>query len=263
MSFKRVSIVGAGVMGEAMIKCLLRTGFAADAITICEKRSERSVELQERYQVKAGSVAGSDLVILAVKPQDAGVTLSEIKADLAPGALLISLLAGVKTKKIESATEPRVRVVRVMPNTPVLLGQGVAAVAQGRSATSEDAKWVCALFATSGVATEVSEDVMDAVTATSGSGPAYFFKFVESMIAGAIKLGLSTAEAKLLAEQTLIGAARMVEAAGKDVAQLRAEVTSPNGTTAAALASLESSNIDDVIFQAMQAARNRSIELSE
>lgn len=263
MSFARVSIVGAGVMGEAMINCLIRTGFAVDAITICEKRSERVADLHNRYGVKAGEVAGSDLVILAVKPQDALATLRQIKEDLAPGALLISLLAGVKTEKIEAATETKVRVVRVMPNTPVLLGEGAAAVARGSSATSHDAKWVCELFATSGVATEVSEDAMDAVTATSGSGPAYFFRFVESMISGAIKLGLSPAEAKLLAEQTLIGAARMVAAAGKDVAQLRAEVTSPNGTTAAALASFESSNIDEVIFQAMQAARNRSIELSD
>ena len=263
MAFTKVGIIGAGVMGEAMIVGLSRSGFAGNSIVIREKRAERVSALSSKYGVEAGSLAECDLLILAVKPQDAISTLAEIKGEVKSGALLVSLLAGTKTVKIESALGSGVRVVRVMANTPLLLGKGAAAVTKGSGATSADVAWVIELLSKSGVAIEVSEDLMDAVTATSGSGPAYVFRFVEAMVAAGVKLGLSESDATLLANETLIGAAKMVEESGKDVGTLRANVTSPNGTTAAALASMEASGFEELIYNAMKAARDRSIELSE
>lgn len=263
MAFEKAAIVGAGVMGEAMIVGLIRNGFAAGSITIREKRSDRVAQLQSQYGVASGLLADSDLIFLAVKPQDAVATVAEINGELKDGALLVSLLAGTKSAKLEAGLNGSIRVVRVMPNTPLLLGKGAAGVAKGSRASDSDLDWVISFLSTSGIAIEVSEDEMDSVTAMSGSGPAYFFRFVEAMIKAGKRLGLSDGEAKTLAEHTLIGAAKMVEESGKDVATLRENVTSPNGTTAAALNSFESSEFDEVVFKAMKAARDRSIELSQ
>ncbi|MEY3710261.1 MAG: hypothetical protein RLZZ99_82 [Actinomycetota bacterium] len=262
MAFNTAAIMGAGVMGEAMIVSLLRSGLKADAILIREKRAERLAELIDRYGVSTGSLADCDLVIVAVKPQDVDATLTELAKEISEKTLVISLLAGIKSAKFEEGLKPDTRVVRVMPNTPLLLGQGASGVARGKHAIDSDIEWVISLLNNSGVAIEVSEDLMDAVTATSGSGPAYVFRFVEAMLAAAIELGLGEVEAALLVKETLIGAAKMIADSGKDVATLRQNVTSPNGTTAAALASFNDSDIDGIVLRAMRAARDRSIELS-
>ena len=155
-----------------------------------------------------------------------------------------------------------VRVVRVMPNTPLLISNGMSAVAGGSRATDEDLKWVEKLLTGSGKVLVLEEDLMDVVTATSGSGPAYFFGFVEAMINAAVKLGLSSDDAKLLVVQTLVGSAAMLNESGKDAKTLRENVTSPKGTTAAALAVFESEKWGEIVYEAMKAARDRSIELS-
>ena len=263
MNFNKVGILGVGVMGEAMITGLIRIGFDPHSVIIREKRAERCVQLEEKYGVSQDSLKDCSLIFLAVKPQDLDLALAEIAKELTGDVLIISLLAGTTTSRIESALGERARVIRVMPNTPLLLGKGAAGLAKGVRATSSDLTWALSFFAGSGMAIEVAEEQMDAVTATSGSGPAYFFKLVESMISAASRLGMSESEAKVLASQTLIGAAKMVEESGTDVATLRANVTSPNGTTAAALSSLEQANFDTVIYEAMKAARDRSIELSK
>ena len=262
MAISRVTIVGAGVIGEAMIHALNRIGLQNSEITIKEKRKERSEELIVRFGVSNGELQRSQAILLAVKPQDLEKTLIEIGPEISDGTLVVSLLAGIKSARIENLLGARARVVRVMPNTPLLMGLGMSAISGGKSATGEDVAWVESLLSKSGATLVADEELMDAVTATSGSGPAYFFGFVEAMIEGAKKLGLKEDDAKLLVSQTLLGAAKMVSESGKDAKTLRENVTSPNGTTAAALAVFDSSKWHEIVFEAMKAARDRSQELS-
>lgn len=262
MAISKVAIVGAGVMGEAMIHALNRIGLKSSEITIREKRKEREEELIRKYGVESGSLSGSQAVLLAVKPQDLEKTLSEVGTELSDGALVVSLLAGIKSARIEEFLGAKARVVRVMPNTPLLMGVGMSVISGGKSAKREDVEWVESLFSKSGATLVVNEDLMDAVTATSGSGPAYFFGFVEAMIEGAQRLGLKEDDAKILVSQTLLGASKMVNESDKDAKTLRENVTSPSGTTAAALSVFDSNKWQEIVFEAMKAARDRSQELS-
>ena len=262
MAYLRPAVIGAGVMGEAIISSLLRIGFEPSVITIREKRPERAKELVDKYGVSAGSIEECDVLLLAIKPQDVENTLTSLRSEYAEGALLVSLLAGVKAAKIESLVDSSVRVVRVMPNTPLLISNGMSAIAATVRATESDISWVKKLLESSGKAIVVSEDQMDAVTATSGSGPAYFFAFVEAMTKAAQRLGLNEEDAKVLVSQTFLGAATMLDESGKDAETLRENVTSPKGTTAAALSEFERANLEELVYKAMQAARDRSIELS-
>jgi len=262
MAFSKIAIVGAGVMGEGVINSLLTAGIKSNAIVIRDKRTERVDELVKKYGVISGHIHEADAVILAVKPQDFESCIAELRAEVEHEFLLVSLLAGVKSSRIENKVGGRVRVIRVMPNTPILLGEGMSVITKGRSGTEGDLAWVNNLLSNSGKTLVVEEGLMDAVTAVSGSGPAYFYGFVEAMIKAASKLGLSEQDSKLLVHQTLIGAAKMVQESGKDAATLRREVTSPNGTTAAALDSFESNGWEGIIYKAMKAAMDRSKELS-
>jgi pyrroline-5-carboxylate reductase len=260
MTFKSPGIVGAGVMGEALLASLIRSGFSADSIAVLEKREDRLSQVRSKYQIGNSKIEDSDVVLLATKPQDLGETLSSLK--LGKNTLLISLLAGVKSAKIESLTSDSVRVVRVMPNTPLLISKGMSVIAKGSRASESDIDWVCDFFGKSGKVLVMKEQEMDAVTATSGSGPAYLFAFVEAMTKAAIRLGLDQDSANTLVSQTLFGAAGMLESSGKDAKTLRENVTSPKGTTAAALQVFEDSKLDEIVYEAMKAARDRSIELS-
>lgn len=262
MSFSKPAIVGAGTMGEAIIASLLRSGFSADSITILEKRAERVAELTAKYRVKTGSIVGSDVILLATKPQDLKTTLEVISNQIKTGSLLVSLLAGIKSERIESLLPKNVRVVRVMPNTPLLISNGMSVVTGGSSANESDIAWVQDLMSKSGRVLVMKEKDMDAVTATSGSGPAYFFAVVEAMISAATRLGLDESSAKTLVSQTFLGAAAMLKESGKDARELRENVTSPNGTTAAALKVFSANKLDEIVYEAMKAARDRSIELS-
>ena len=262
MAISKVAVVGAGIMGEAMIYALTRFGIESTNISIKEKRVERETELINRLGVRKGSISDAQIVLLSVKPQDLDISLREVNAELSDGTLLVSLIAGVKCSQIEEIVGARARVVRVMPNTPILLEEGMSVIAGGKNATKSDIEWVETLFAKSGKTLIVDEKLMDAVTATSGSGPAYFFRFIEATTKAAIRLGLSEQESNLLVNQTFIGAAKMIEKSGKDAETLKKEVTSPNGTTAAALASFESSGWDEIVYKAMKAAKDRSEELS-
>lgn len=247
-------------MGEALLASLIRSGFSADSIAVLEKREDRLSQVRSKYQIGNSKIEDSDVVLLATKPQDLGETLSSLK--LGKNTLLISLLAGVKSAKIESLTSDSVRVVRVMPNTPLLISKGMSVIAKGSRASKSDIDWVCDFFGKSGKVLVMKEQEMDAVTATSGSGPAYLFAFVEAMTKAAIRLGLDQDSANTLVSQTLFGAAGMLESSGKDAKTLRENVTSPKGTTAAALQVFEDSKLDEIVYEAMKAARDRSIELS-
>ena len=206
MAISKVAIVGTGVMGEGMINSLLTAGIESNAIVIRDKRTERVDKLVKKYWVTSGHIHEADAVILAVKPQDFESCIAELRAEVEHEFLLVSLLAGVKSSRIEDKIGGKARVIRVMPNTPILLGEGMSVITKGKSGTESDLAWVDNLLSNSGKTLVVAEDSMDAVTAVSGSGPAYFYGFVEAMIKAANKLGLSEHDSKLLVHQTLIGA---------------------------------------------------------
>ena len=262
----QVGVIGAGVMGEALIAALISYGISPDSITISEKRKDRADELSARYGIKvedvATNVSKADALLLVVKPQDMAATLDEIKGSINSSAVVITFAAGKKISFIEQGLGTANPVVRVMPNTPTLVGAGMAAISLGAGVSAKQSEFVSGFLAATGKVIEVSEDLQDAVTATSGSGPAYFFRFAEAMVDGAKALGLSEADATTLTVQTIVGAAKLLDESGKSAKTLRENVTSPNGTTAAALASFESHQLGDVVAQAMKAARDRSQELA-
>jgi len=245
---------------------LISSGVNPELITISEKRADRSAELIARYSIRQAplsiNVADADAVLLVVKPQDMTVVLEEIKESINPSTVVISFAAGKTISFISSVLGTNNPVVRVMPNTPTMVGAGMAAASMGTGVTEAQKKFVLGFLAATGKVIEVAEDLQDAVTATSGSGPAYFFAFVEAMVAGARDLGLSEEEATILTIQTIVGAAKLLDESGKSATTLRENVTSPNGTTAAALASFRSSDLNSMVAKAMEAASDRSQELA-
>ena len=261
----RIGFIGTGVMGQAVIATVLAAGMKKEQISFARKRSELNAEIVERFGIVSKSltelVSDSDLIFLAVKPQDLIALLNEIRPVLGRETLLVSLAAGKKTSVIQEAAGGSNPVIRVMPNTPMVMGQGVSAISAGSNVKTEDLDLVRDLLAHGGKAIVIDEGLQDAVTAVSGSGPAYFFAFVEAMVKAGEVLGLSHHEATTLAIATIKGAAAMLESSGKSATTLRENVTSPNGTTAAALKVFSENDLERIVCDAMTAARNRSLEL--
>ncbi|MCY7401586.1 MAG: pyrroline-5-carboxylate reductase [Nocardioides sp.] len=261
------AIIGAGVMGETLLSGLVRAGRRVDQLMVGEKRAERSRELEERYGVAVVSnrdaAAKADTIALVVKPQDMADVLDDIAPSLRPGQLLVSLAAGITTAFIESRVPDGIAVVRVMPNTPALVDEGMAAIAPGSHCDESHLAEAESLMASTGKVIRVPEKQMDAVTAISGSGPAYIFFVVESMIEAGVHLGLPRSTATELVVQTLVGSAAMLRETGTHPVVLREQVTSPGGTTASALRELEVHRVRAAFLAAMEAARNRSRELAE
>lgn len=263
----RIGVIGAGVMGEALIAALIRSGITPSSIAIAEKREERVQELIAKYGVSHKEISKlaseSDVVLLVVKPQDMAATLTQITDFIDKQALVISFAAGKTIAAIAEGLGNEIAIVRVMPNTPALIGEGAAGYSFGPSVTHEQKDFVATFLAATGKAVEVPETLQDAVTATSGSGPAYFFAFVEAMIEGSIALGLSREDATELTIQTIVGASALLQTSGDSPTTLREKVTSPNGTTAAAIASFNESHLSDIVSKAMAAAAKRSGELAQ
>lgn len=260
------AIIGAGVMGEALLSGLVRAGRRVDDLLVGEKRPERAAELEERYGVTvAGNIEvteKAETVCLVVKPQDMGDVLEEIAPVVRPGQLVVSLAAGITTAFIESRLPEGVAVVRVMPNTPALVDEGMAAIAPGSHCDEEHLAEAESLIASTGRVLRVPEKQLDAVTAISGSGPAYLFFVVESMIEAGVHLGLPRATATELVVQTVAGSAKMLRETGEHPVVLREQVTSPGGTTASALRELEIHKVRAAFLAALEAARDRSRELA-
>jgi pyrroline-5-carboxylate reductase len=260
-----VGVIGAGVMGEALIAALIRSGVNTTDISFTEKRDERAKELEARYLISHLSLhellAKASTILLVVKPQDMQTTLREMVGHCDQKTLLISFAAGKTIKSIADEVGENRSIVRVMPNTPALIGLGASGYSFGLGVSEEQKSFVRSFLAATGIAIEVPENLQDAVTATSGSGPAYFFAFVEAMIDGAVALGLAREDATQLTIQTITGAAALLGQSGDSPKTLREKVTSPNGTTAAALASFSQSELSEVVAKAMQAAAKRSQEL--
>ncbi len=264
---KQTAILGAGVMGETLLSGLVRAGRRVDNLLVGEKREDRARELEERYGVAVvGNVEAArkaDTVALVVKPQDMGDVLDEIAGELRPGQLLVSLAAGITTAFIEARVPEGVAVVRVMPNTPALVDEGMAAISPGSHCDEHHLAEAESLMGSVGRVLRIPERQQDAVTAISGSGPAYIFFVVESMIEAGVHLGLPRSTATDLVVQTLVGSAKMLRETGTHPAVLREQVTSPGGTTAAALRELEIHKVRAAFLAAIEAARNRSRALAE
>ena len=263
----QTAIIGAGVMGETLLSGLVRAGRRVDQLMVGEKRPERARELEERYGVAVvgnrDAAAKADTVALVVKPQDMADVLEEITEHLRPGQLLVSLAAGITTAFIESRVPDGVAVVRVMPNTPALVDEGMAAISPGTHCDEAHLAEAESLMGSTGRVLRIPEKQMDAVTAISGSGPAYIFFVVESMIEAGVHLGLPRASATELVVQTLVGSGKMLRETGDHPVVLREQVTSPGGTTASALRELEVHGVRAAFLAAMEAARDRSRQLAE
>jgi len=261
-----VAIIGAGVMGETLLSGLIRGGRDAADLLVGEKRPERAAELREKYGVRVVAnteAATAQTVVLVVKPQDMADVLTEIAPQLHPGQLLISLAAGIPTRAIEKHIPDGVAVVRVMPNTPALVDEGMAAISAGSHCDDEHLATAEDLLSTTGRVVRVPEKQQDAVTAISGSGPAYLFFVVEAMIEAGVHLGLPRTTATELVVQTVVGSAKLLRETGTHPTVLREQVTSPGGTTAAAIRELEDHKVRAAFITAMEAARDRSVTLAE
>ncbi|MBO0882892.1 MAG: pyrroline-5-carboxylate reductase [Mycobacterium sp.] len=280
----RIAIIGGGSMGEALLSGLLRAGRQVKDLVVAERLPERARYLAETYSVLLTSVQdaveNATFVIVAVKPSDVESVVGEAAraaaeaSDESPEQVFITVAAGVTTGYLESKLPAGMPVVRAMPNAPALVGAGVSALAKGRFVTPEQLNGVAALFDSVGGVLCVPEAQLDAVTAVSGSGPAYFFLMVEALVDAAVGAGLSRSVATNLVVQTMAGSAAMLlermdqdgvaaPDASMDVtaAQLRATVTSPGGTTAAALRELERRGLRAAVDEAVLAAKTRSEQL--
>ncbi|MGY1740915.1 MULTISPECIES: pyrroline-5-carboxylate reductase [unclassified Blastococcus] len=264
MSRSGVAVVGGGKMGEALLAGLVRRR-GPEGIVVCERSEERAAELTARYGVRvlglAEAAAAARVLVLAVKPQDVDALLAAIAGSVDDGHLVVSVAAGVKTARIEAALPAGVPVVRVMPNTPALVDEGMSVLSAGAHAADEHLDEAQELLATVGRVHRVPEAQQDAVTALSGSGPAYFFFVVEALIESGILLGLPRALAADLVVQTALGSAVMMRDSGEHPVQLREAVTSPGGTTIAAIRELERHGVRAALIAAVEAAHARSVEL--
>ncbi len=262
-----LAVIGAGVMGETLIAGLLRAGWTGSDIIAADRHAPRLAEIGQRHGIRTAdtseAVGQADAVVLVVKPQDVGEVLPLIAATLRPGAPVISLCAGITTAKLEAGLPAGAPVVRVMPNTPAQVDEGMAAVSAGTTAAAEHLDQATALLSAVGQVVVVPEKYQDAVTAISGSGPAYLYFVVEAMIDAGVMLGLPRDTATTLVVQTMYGSAKLLAESGLHPTVLKERVTSPGGTTAAALRELESHKVKAAFITAMEAARDRSRELAE
>ncbi|MFG1815977.1 pyrroline-5-carboxylate reductase [Kribbella sp. NPDC049174] len=262
----QVAILGAGVMGETLLSGLIRAGRRPEELLITERREERAAELRERYGVDVVSnldaAAKADTLVLVVKPQDMGDLLSEIAPAVRASQTVVSMAAGVTTGFIESRLPEGVAVVRVMPNTPALVDEGMAAISRGAHCDESHLELAESLLAATGRVIRVPEKQQDAVTAISGSGPAYLFFVVEAMIEAGVHMGLPRGTATELVVQTVVGSAKLLRETGEHPTVLRERVTSPGGTTAAAIRELEDHKVRAAFLSAIEAARNRSRALA-
>ena len=254
-------------MGEALLSGLVRSGVNPDQIVVADRRPERILEITKKYGVTSNSSADAvkkaETIVLVVKPQDMEGLLQEVAPHMKSSALVVSLAAGITTEFLQSRLPAGTPVVRVMPNTPALVDKGMAAISAGSHCDEAHLERAESLLQSTGKVIRVAEKHQDAVTAISGSGPAYIFYVVEAMIEAGVLLGLPRNVATELTVQTLLGAATMLAETGEHPTVLRENVTSPAGTTVAALRQLDDHKVRAAFLSAMEAARDRSRELAQ
>lgn len=269
-----LAFLGAGSMGGAILRGVLASGVPVDgAITATNRTPEKaeafasldgvtSIALSERPEGNADAVAGARVVLVGVKPAMVPDLLREIAPHLSPETVVVSLAAGVTLQTFADVLGTEARVIRSMPNTPSTIRKGVTGLAAGAAATPDDVALVRRLFETVGAVVEVPEAQIDALSTISGSGPAYVFLLIEQFTAAAREMGFADADARLLAEQTFIGATALLDSTGEDPAELRRRVTSPKGTTERAVAVLQDAHLSDTFAAAAAAALARAKELA-
>ena len=262
----RIAILGAGVMGGALLSALLRSGHPATDLVLSERMVAATQATAQEYAVASAPVAeaaqGADIVVLAVKPQDMSALLAQIHESIGAQTLVISVAAGISTEYLENRLPANTGVVRVMPNTPAQVDQGMSALSAGQHCTSEHLEQAQSLLSTFGRVVVLEEKHQDAATAISGSGPAYIFYVTEAMIEAGVLLGLPRSTATEMVVQTLYGAATMIRETGEHPSILREQVSSPGGTSVAALRALEDHKVRAAFLTAIEAAAHRSAELS-
>lgn len=258
----KLAICGVGAMGEALLSGWLAGGMTAGDVGFVEPSDARATYIASRYgvqRIELADAAAAEVIVLAVKPNVVADALRDISPTL--DSLVISIAAGVPLDVLEWAA-PGVPCVRVMPNTPALVGQGMSGIVAGNHATATHLELAVELMNAVGKTLVLTEDKLDALTAVSGSGPAYLFYLAEAMIESGVHLGLTRADAKLLVDQTLLGSATLLDSSEKSATELREMVTSPAGTTAAALAVLDDRAVRAAVLNALAAAAERGRQMA-
>jgi pyrroline-5-carboxylate reductase len=264
----KLAIIGGGKMGEALVGGLLHAGWQPEELVVSEIHEERREYLHKTHGVRTTgdstqAVSEAETVLLAVKPKDMSEVLDTIAGFVKAGQLVITIAAGIPIRFIEGRLRAEVPIVRAMPNTPALLREGAAAIAAGAHATPEHMARADEILSAVGRMVHLPAEYLDAVTGVSGTGPAYVFFLAEALIEAAVGVGLPRDVATELSIQTLLGAARMLRETGKHPVELREEVTSPGGTTVAAMRVLERAGVRSAFLDAVRAATERSHELAE
>lgn len=263
---QKVAVLCTGKIGEALLSGMIRAGWAPADLLVTTRRVERAEELRTRYGVdpvsNAEAAKRADTLIIACKPQDMGALLDELAPHVSADRLVISAAAGITTAFIEERLPGSTPVIRVMPNTPVLVDEGMSVISAGSHASAADLTHAEEIFGAVGKTLRVPEAQQDACTALSGSGPAYFYYLVEAMIDAGILLGLPRDKAHDLIVQAAIGAAVMLRDSGEHPVRLRENVTSPAGTTINAIRELENHGVRAALIAALEAARDRSRQLA-
>jgi pyrroline-5-carboxylate reductase len=274
MENNKIAFIGAGSMGGAILSGLIAAGTAADSITASTATTQSAKALSDKFGIKsfaletsptanAQAASEADMLLIGVKPGKVLETLSEIKDSVKDGVLVISVAAGVTTKAMEAAIGSKASVIRAMPNTPSIVGHGVTGISKGASANDSQLALAKELFETVGQVLIVDEEKINALSTISGSGPAYVFYFAEKLMTAAKKLGFSDSEANLMVRATFLGSATLLAASSDSPEVLRAQVTSPNGTTMQATARFDEADLERVFIEATEAALARAIELGE
>lgn len=263
----RLAVVGAGMMGEALVRGLLAAGWSPDDVVLADVRAERLAELEEALgcptrPTGAEAAAEAEGVLLAVKPQEAPDAVGELAGDVGAQGL-VSIVAGMRIATISEHLGDDTSIVRAMPNSPARVGKGVTALAAAEEATEATRELAGAIFSVVGPVIWLDESKLDAVTALSGSGPAYVFLLAEALVEAGVALGLTREVAETLTFSTIEGAGTMLVTSGESPTTLRTQVTSPAGTTAAALGVLEATAVRAAFAEAVRAAYRRSRELAE
>ena len=261
-------------MGGAILSGLIAAGYSADSIFASTATAQSAKALTEKFSIKsfaletsptanAQAASEADILLIGVKPGKVLETLSEIKDSVKDGVLVISVAAGVTTKAMEAAIGSKASVIRAMPNTPSIVGHGVTGISKGASANDSQLALAKELFETVGQVLIVDEEKINALSTISGSGPAYVFYFAEKLMTAAKKLGFSDSEANLMVRATLLGSATLLASSSDSPEALRAQVTSPNGTTMQATARFDEADLERVFIESTEAALARAIELGE
>ncbi|MGH1471924.1 MAG: pyrroline-5-carboxylate reductase [Cellvibrionaceae bacterium] len=269
MSEPQLTFIGGGNMATSIIGGLIAQRFPANAITACDPLEENLQKLKDNFNISTSTdngqgVANADAVLLAVKPQIMKKVCEQLKPFLKENVVIISIAAGIPVNSISEWIGNHLAIVRCMPNTPALVQQGASGLYANKNTSSQQKDIANKILCAVGIVEWLNEErLLDAVTAISGSGPAYFFLFMESMIEAGIKQGLTADTAKNLAIQTCLGAGLLAQKSDVDVAELRQRVCSPGGTTIEAVNSFETDNIKAIVERAMQACADRAVEMAE